>query len=197
MGRGGILKHSTGFHREMVLLRNPNGSTPAPGVVFRALAENLGGAEFSGGIVASRAPRELDQIPKRIGGCADGRLLSPSLSSTPSGGEGARRAGEEVPGSIPPDFLENWYYTRGTSNHARGRACSPFGCAGLPNRRRSDRQSLPSGFIPLKVRASTVLKICPRKSRFWKTICARSIIHPLFCIGQINSLARSLLNIDT
>ena len=37
------------------------------------------------------------QIPKRIGGFAEERLLSPSLSSTPSGGEGARRAGEEVP----------------------------------------------------------------------------------------------------
>ena len=39
----------------------------------------------------------LHQIPKRIGGFAGDRLLSPSLSSTPSGGEGARRAGEEVP----------------------------------------------------------------------------------------------------
>ena len=36
------------------------------------------------------------QIPKRLGGFAEGHLLSPSLSSTPSGGEGARRAGEEA-----------------------------------------------------------------------------------------------------
>ena len=69
--------------REHHLLRNPNGSTPAPGVVFRALAENLGGAEFSGGIVASRAPRGLYQIPKRNSGCAEGRLLSPALIRLP------------------------------------------------------------------------------------------------------------------
>ena len=49
------------------------------------------------------------QIPIRIGGCAQEHLLSRpagTRSSTPSGGAGW---GEEVHGSIPPDFIGNWY----------------------------------------------------------------------------------------
>src|SRR2546425_6503146 len=49
----------------------------------------------------------------KLGGILQRRLLSPSLSSTPSGGEGAQRAGEEVSIVKQPVLIENWYNLNG------------------------------------------------------------------------------------
>jgi len=49
----------------------------------------------------------------KLGGILQRRLLSPSLSSTLSGGEGAQRAGEEVSIVKQPVLIENGYNING------------------------------------------------------------------------------------
>ena len=64
----------------------------------------------------------MKPFPKITGGFADEHLLSPSFLSTPRGGEGARRAGEEALLRYSPILTGKWYDTSCRSrNNIRNR----------------------------------------------------------------------------